>query len=87
LHGACLMLIKIIGAGCPACRQLEAAVRAWIAQHHVAAQVERAVDLIEILNHRVTALPGLIVDDQLLLTGCPTKRRLDQVLRAVLPVT
>ncbi len=81
------MLIKIIGAGCPACRQLEVDVRAWIAQHHVDAQVERTDDLIEILNHRLTALPGLIADDQLLLTGCPTKRRLDQALRAVLPVT
>jgi hypothetical protein len=80
------MLIKIIGAGCPACRQLEANVRAWVARHHVEAQVERTDDLVEILNHHLTALPGLIVDDQLLLTGCPTQQRLDQVLTAALQI-
>jgi hypothetical protein len=80
------MVIKIIGAGCPACQQLEADVRVWIAQHHFAAQVERTDDLVEILNHRLTALPGLIVDDQLLLTGCPTKQRLDQALCAALQI-
>jgi len=78
------MIIKIIGAGCPACRQLEADVRRWIAQNHITAQIERTDDPIEILQHRLTALPGLIVDDQLLLTGCPTRQRLDGALRAVL---
>lgn len=80
------MLIKIIGAGCPACKQLEADVRTWIAQHHIVAQVERTDDPSEILNHRLTALPGLIVDDQLLLAGCPTKQRLDQALCAALRI-
>ena len=80
------MLIKIIGAGCPACKQLEADVRRWIAQRHIAAQVECTDDPIEILNHRLTALPGLIVDDKLLLTGCPTKQRLDQALGVALRI-
>ena len=80
------MVIKIIGAGCPACQQLETDVQAWIAQHHITAQIERTDDLVEILNHRLTALPGLIVDDQLLLTGCPTKQQLDQALCATLRV-
>jgi hypothetical protein len=80
------MVIKIIDAGCPACQQLEADVRMWIAQHHIVALVECTDDPIEILNHRLMALPGLIVDDQLLLTGCPTTRRLDQALRAALRI-
>jgi hypothetical protein len=80
------MVIKIIGAGCPACQQLEADVRVWITQYHITAQVERTDDLVEILNHHLTALPGLIVDDQLLLTGCPTKQQLDQALRATLQI-
>lgn len=81
-----ILHIKIIGAGCPACQQLEADVQAWIARHHFTAQVERTDDLVEILDYRLTALPGLIVDDKLLLTGCPTKRQLDQALCTALQI-
>ncbi len=45
------MLIRIIGAGCPACEQLEADVRQWLSRHRVEAQVERIDDLIAILNY------------------------------------
>ncbi len=37
------MLIKIIGAGCPACQQLETDVRQWLMRSGVEAQVERIV--------------------------------------------
>ncbi len=86
MHGVWIMVIKIIGAGCPACRQLEADVEAWIAQHHFTVHVERTDDLAEILNHRFTTLPGLIVNDKLVLTGCPTRRQLDQALRTALQI-
>ena len=75
------MLIKIVGAGCSACRQLEAEVRDWIAQQQIEAQVVRVDDLVEILNYRLLALPGLVIDDRVLLTGCPPRRKLDKVLR------
>ena len=74
------MVIKIVGAGCPACQQLEADVRQWLTQHNVEAQVERVDDLVEILNYRLLALPGLIIDDRVALTGCPPRRKLDKVL-------
>lgn len=74
------MIIKIVGAGCPACQQLEADVRQWLARHGVEAQVERSDDLVEILNYRLLALPGLIIDERIVMTGYH-RSRLDKVLR------
>ncbi len=72
--------IQIVGAGCPACGQLEADVRAWIARHGIQARVECVDDLVEILNYRLLALPGLVIDGRVILTGYPPKGRLDRVL-------
>ena len=75
------MRIQIVGAGCPACRNLEKDVRAWLAQQQVEAQVERVDDLVEIMKLGLLALPGLFIDGKLVLTGYPSNRRLDKVLR------
>ncbi|HKZ86235.1 MAG TPA: MTH895/ArsE family thioredoxin-like protein [Anaerolineae bacterium] len=78
------MQIRIVGAGCPACRQLEEDVRAWIARHRIEAQIERVDDLIAILDYRQLALPGLIVDDRIVLTGYPPRHRLEKALRDII---
>ena len=74
------MLIKIIGAGYPACQQLEADIRHWLMHSGVEAQVERIDDLVEILNYRLLALPGLVIDERIVMMGYH-HARLDQVLR------
>ena len=75
------MRIQIVGAGCPACRNLEQDVLAWLTQQHVEAQVERVDDLVEIMQLGLLALPGLFIDGKLVLTGYPPQSRLDKVLR------
>ncbi len=74
------MLVKIVGVGCPACEQLEADVRQWLSRHRVEAQVERIDDLKAILNYRLLALPGLIVDERIVMMGYH-RARLDTILR------
>lgn len=74
------MIIKIIGAGCPSCKQLEADVRQWLKRHSVEAQVERIDDLVKILNYRLLALPGLVVDERIVMMGYH-RSQLDKVLR------
>jgi small redox-active disulfide protein 2 len=75
------MRIQIVGAGCPACRNLEKDVRAWLAQQQIEAHVERVDDLVEIMKLGLLALPGLLIDDHLVLTGYPPRSRLDKTLR------
>lgn len=76
------MVIKIVGAGCPSCKQLEADVRKWLTHHAVEAQVERIDDLVEILNYRLLALPGLVIDERIVMMGYH-RSQLDKVLREV----
>ncbi|CAG0930707.1 hypothetical protein TFLX_01891 [Thermoflexales bacterium] len=74
------MRIQIVGAGCPACRNLEKDVRTWLAQQQVEAQVERVDDWVEIMTLGLLALPGLLIDGKLVLTGYPPKSKLDKTL-------
>jgi hypothetical protein len=55
-------------------------VRAWITRRRIEAQVERVDDLVEILNYRLLALPGLVIDGRVILAGYPPRDRLDRVL-------
>ncbi len=75
------MLVKIIGSGCPACQQLETDVRQWLRRSGVEAQVEQIDDLVEIVNYRLLALPGLVIDERIVMMGYH-HAQLDQVLRA-----
>lgn len=45
----------------------------------IEAQVERVDDLVEILNYRLLALPGLVIDEHIVMMGYH-RARLDQVL-------
>ncbi len=74
------MLIKIIGAGCPACQQLETDVCQWLMRSGVEAQVQRIDDLMEILNYQLLALPGLVIDERIVMMGYH-HAWLDKVLR------
>jgi small redox-active disulfide protein 2 len=75
------MRVQIVGAGCPACRNLEKDVRAWLKQQQVEAQIERVDDLVEIMQLGLLVLPGLLIDGKLVLTGYPPRSRLDKTLR------
>ena len=75
------MHIQIIGIGCNACRQMEAEVRAVVAEWGLDAEVERVDDLEQILNFRLTALPGLAVDGQVISMGYGGRRRIERALR------
>jgi len=72
--------VKIIGIGCPACEQLERNVREWVARQGVEAQVVRVNDLVAILDYRLMALPGLVIDEQVVMAGYRLGQ-LDGVLR------
>ncbi len=75
------MRIQVIGAGCHACRQMEAEVRAVVAEWGLDAEVERVDDIEQILNFRLTALPGLAVDGRVISMGYGGRRRIERALR------
>jgi small redox-active disulfide protein 2 len=57
------MIIKILGTGCPKCKQLEENVRKAITSAGIDASVEKVTDLEKIMNYGVMMTPALVVDE------------------------
>ena len=63
------MEIKILGTGCPNCQKLEANTRKAIEELKVEATVEKVTEVGEIMSYDVMAMPGLVVDGEVKVSG------------------
>ena len=63
------LVVKILGAGCVRCRALENEIRMIVERQSIAAHVERVEDFEEMMRYRLLALPGLVINEQLVSAG------------------
>jgi small redox-active disulfide protein 2 len=63
------MEIKVLGPGCPKCKQTEQRVREALAEAGVAANVEKVTDIMEIAGYGVLGTPAVIIDGQVKSVG------------------
>lgn len=63
------MIVKILGPGCKNCANLERATREALDELGVDATVEKVTDYAEIAGYGVMRTPGLVVDDEVLVSG------------------
>jgi small redox-active disulfide protein 2 len=56
-----IMDIKILGPGCPKCRQTEKVVKEAIAEAGVDARIEKVTDAMEIAGYGVFGTPAVVV--------------------------
>ena len=63
------MNIKILGAGCPKCRQLEKNVRAALENLNIEADVEKVTDINDIMKYEVMMTPALVINGTVRSTG------------------
>ncbi len=61
--------IKILGTGCPKCRQLADNVKVAADQLGVECELEKVTELSEIVQYGVMMTPGLVVDDEVKSSG------------------
>ena len=61
--------IKILGPGCPKCRQLADNVKVAVDQLGVEYELEKVTAINEIMQHGVMMTPGLVVDDEVKSSG------------------
>ena len=77
------MRIEILGHGCKNCATLEARTREALAALGVEADIEKVTDDVAIASRGVLRTPGLVVDDELVVSGrVPTAGQLREVLAA-----
>ena len=63
------MNIKVLGPGCPKCRQTEKVVREAVAEAGVAADVEKVTDMMKIAGYGVFGTPAVVVDGEVKSVG------------------
>jgi small redox-active disulfide protein 2 len=75
------MLIKILGPGCKNCANLERATRQAVADLGLEATIEKVTDYGQIAGYGVMRTPGLVVDEQVLVSGrVPTAEEIATLL-------
>ena len=69
------MDIKVLGPGCPKCKQTEEVVKQAVAEAGVDAQVEKVSGLMEIASYGVFGTPAVVIDGDVKSVGkVPSKK-------------
>lgn len=63
------MDIKVLGPGCPKCRQTEKIVKEAVTEAGVDAQIEKVTGTMEIAGYGVFGTPAVVVDGQVKSVG------------------
>ncbi len=75
------MIIKVLGPGCANCVNLERVTREAVAELGIDATVEKVTDFAAIVGYGVMRTPGLVVDENVVLSGrVPTARQVKEIL-------
>jgi len=75
--------VKILGSGCANCVNLEKATRQAVNELGLDATFEKVTDHADIAAYGIMRTPGLVVDEQVLLSGrVPTTRQVKDLLAA-----
>lgn len=61
--------IKILGTGCPKCKQTTAIVEQVIQENGLDASVEKVEDIMKIMEYNVISTPVLVIDEQICVKG------------------
>jgi small redox-active disulfide protein 2 len=76
------MDIKVLGPGCPKCRQAEKVVQEAVEEAGVCATVEKVTDIMKIAEYGVFGTPAVVVDGEVKSVGkIPKKEDVIQWLR------
>lgn len=61
--------IKILGTGCPKCKQTEAVIKEALAQSGKAAEIIKVEDIQQIMAYNVMSTPAIVVDEEVKMKG------------------
>lgn len=83
--GCWIVVIKILGTGCPNCLRLERSVVQALKELGVSAQVEKVTDIPSILAYGIVGTPGLVINEKVRASGrVPGTGELTKMIRAAL---
>jgi small redox-active disulfide protein 2 len=75
------MDIKILGTGCPKCKNLEKITREVVDQNGFNATITKVEDIVEIMKYNIMSTPALVVNEKVEIKGrVPSADEIKQVL-------
>ena len=75
------MKIKILGAGCAKCHEVEQITRQVVKELAIDATIEEVKDMKKIMEYPILTTPGLVVNEELLCSGrIPSKSEVTQYI-------
>lgn len=76
-----MKIIKILGTGCPKCKQTEAIIKEVIAKKGIAAEVTKVEDIQQIMQYNVLSTPAIVIDEVVKMKGkVPTNQEVINLL-------
>ena len=63
------MVIKILGSGCPKCKQLEEEARKAVSESGTEADIQKVSDMDQIMDYGVMMTPALVIDEEVKSVG------------------
>lgn len=77
------MEIRILGPGCPRCEEVRKRTIDVLAEMDIAADVQKVTDLKQIMEYRVMATPGLVINGKVVCSGkIPSKDEIRKWIEA-----
>jgi small redox-active disulfide protein 2 len=61
--------IKILGTGCPKCKQTTSIVQEVVTENNIDATIEKVEDIMEIMQYNVLSTPVLVVNEEIKIKG------------------
>jgi len=73
--------IKILGTGCPKCKQTTAVVQDVVQENNIDATIEKVEDIMKIMEYNVMSTPAIVIDEEIVIKGrVPSKNEVLELL-------
>ena len=73
--------IKILGTGCPKCKQTTALVQDVVTENNIEACIEKVEDIMEIMKYNILSTPAVVINDEIKIKGrVPSKQELTALI-------